>query len=267
VHSSLVWALCGDNIGFMRWGLSNSKTDAPKTWVDEADPRIHYRISDKARRISIKVLNADRRVEVVVPGRRATAEAQAFARKQRDWINVQLEHLPPPMPFTPGAQILIRGELYGMGNPGGQKRGMARPRIDHVGRRVIVPAPTGAFAGRVKRLLIRESREALEAATHHFADVIDKRVAKVSVRDTASRWGSSITRGDQTHINYSWRLICAPEFVLDYVAAHEVAHILQPNHSSDFWDLCAKIYDDDMQAAKRWLKKNGPVLHAVGAEV
>jgi predicted metal-dependent hydrolase len=244
----------------------------PTSWVDQDDPRIHYRISERARRISIKVLSAERRVEVVVPhmgrgGRRAVGEAESFARKQADWINVQLEHLPPPMPFKPGAQIMIRGELYGLGNPGGR----ARPKIDHAGRRVIVPAPAGAFAGRVKRLLIREAREALEAATHHYADVIDKRVAKVSVRDTASRWGSSITRGDQTHINYSWRLMCAPEFVLDYVAAHEVAHILQPNHSSDFWDLCEEIYGTDsggdMRKAKRWLKQHGPKLHAVGAEV
>ena len=229
-------------------------------WTDADDPRVSYRISARARRITIKVLNAERRVEVVVPGRGAVAEAQAFARRQREWIDVQLEKLPAPMPFVPGGRILVAGEMYALGNPGGK----GRPRADHAGRRLIVPAPdAGSFPGRVRRLLIREAREALTEATDLYAEKIGRRVAKVSVRDTASRWGSSITRGDQTHISYSWRLICAPPFVLDYVCAHEVAHILEPNHSADFWAVVDRIFDRT-QDAERWLKRNGARLHAVG---
>ena len=241
-------------------GLFRSSEDWPDRWVDAEDPRVHYRISDRARRISIKVLNAERRVEVVVPGRRAVKEAQGFAARSRGWIDRQLGDLPPPMPFAPGAQILVRGELYGLGNPGGR----GRPRIDHAGRRMIVPAPSGTFEGRVERLLKREAREALTDATDHYAAKIDRCVAKVSVRDTASRWGSSITRGDQTHISYSWRLVCAPPEVLDYVAAHEVAHILEAHHGPEFWQLCDELYEGDMTAAKRWLKREGARLHAVG---
>ena len=251
-------------------GIFRSTEDWPERWQDADDPRVHYRISERASRISIKVLNAERRVEVVVPrsgrdGRRAVKEAQAFARKSRAWIDKQLDVLPEPMPFAPGAQILVRGELYGLGNPPtNTKSGRARPKIDHVGRRVIVPAPAGAFEGRVSRFLKREAREALTDATDHYAAMIDRRVAKVSVRDTASRWGSSVTRGDQTHISYSWRLICAPPHVLDYVCAHEVAHILEPHHGPEFWELCADLYEGDVGEAKHWLKREGARLHAVG---
>ena len=245
----------------MKW-LSGTSDDTPDRWIDARDPRVHYRISDRARRISIKVRAAERRVEVVVPGRRAVAEAESFVATQRDWIDVQLEHLPGGQPFVAGGQVMVCGELYGLGNPGGR----ARPKVDHARRRLIVPAPSAAeFPARVKRLLIREAREALTDATDLYAEKLDRRVAKVSVRDTSSRWGSSITRGDQTHISYSWRLICAPPWVLDYVCAHEVAHILQPNHSRAFWDVVDGIYDRRKEA-ERWLKMNGATLHAVGAE-
>ena len=239
--------------------------EAATVWTDEHDPRVRYRISDRARRVSLKVQASERRVEVVVPGRRAVAEAERFVRAQADWIDVHLEGLPPAQPFVPGGEIMLRGVPYGLGQPAGR----GRPRIDHAGRRVMVPAPAGEFAGRTRRLLIREAREALETATHHYADLIDRRVAKISVRDTASRWGSSITRPQShavpgTHISYSWRLVCAPEFVLDYVCAHEVAHILQPNHSAAFWAVVDGIYDRTAEA-KRWLKRHGAALHAVGA--
>ena len=233
----------------------------PETWTDEADPRVHYRLSAKARRVSLRVRLADRRVEVVVPGPRAVREAEAFVAKQREWIDVQLEGLPAAQPFRPGAEITVRGVSYRLAQPSGR----GRPAIDHEKRRVLVPAPAGEFANRTRRLLVREAREALEAATHHYAELLDRRVAKVSVRDTASRWGSSVTRESGTHISYSWRLVCAPPFVLDYVAAHEVAHILQPNHSPAFWAVVDGIFDRTKEA-KRWLKRNGARLHAVGAE-
>ena len=229
---------------------------------DEDDPRIVYKLSDRARRISLKVNTAEREVSVIVPGIRALSKAKKFARDQQDWIDVQLESLPPPMPFLPGGHILMRGELYELISPPGR----GRPKVNHERRIINVPSPDAeSFPGRVRRFMIREAREELEAASHFYADKLGKRIGKVSVRDTSSRWGSCITRKGEGHISYSWRLISAPPFVLDYVAAHECAHMIEANHSKAFWDVCDSI-NDDVKKAKKWLRKNGAHLHAVGAE-
>ena len=228
---------------------------------DADDPRVLYVLSDRARRISLRVKNADREVHVVVPGLRAFNKAKSFAREQRDWIDVQLESLPAPQPFVAGEDILYQGQKFKLVSPPGR----ARPRIAAADQKIIVPSPDAeSFSGRVRRLLIREARAELEAASHHYADKLGKRVGKVSVRDTASRWGSCITRNGEGHISYSWRLICAPPFVLEYVAAHECAHMIEANHSQAFWDVCDSIFDD-VKPAKKWLRDNGAQLHAVGA--
>ena len=230
--------------------------------VDADDPRVIYVLSARARRISLKVKPADRQVHVVVPGLAAYPKAVAFAREQRDWIDVQLEHLPAPQPFVPGGTILFQGDEYRLVNPPGNGRG----RIDRAGRRIVVPSPDrAAFPGRVRRLLIREARAELEAATHHYAAKLGKRVGRVSVRDQSSRWGSAITRGGEGHISYSWRLICAPPDILEYVCAHECAHLVEANHSPAFWKVCTELFPET-KMAKRWLSKHGGSLHAVGAE-
>lgn len=237
-----------------------SKTDFPLR--DLSDPRVLYVLSERAKRISLKVKPGSREVHVVIPGLRAFPKARKFAQEQGDWIAVQLEALPPPQPFIPGREILFQGQYFRLVNPPGR----GRARVDREARKIVVPSPdVESFSGRVRRFLIREARAELEAASHHYAAELDKRVGKISVRDTESRWGSCITRNGEGHISYSWRLICAPPAVLEYVAAHECAHMIEANHSAAFWAVCDQIFDD-VKSAKRWLSKNGPTLHAVGAE-
>jgi len=211
---------------------SNTKPTESKAkdqFRDSDDPRILYKISDRAKNITLRVNISDREILVTVPGEGSIAKAKRFVAKQADWIEVQLESLPPPQPFIPGGSVLMRGELYQLVKP----EGRGRPRVNHASKVINVPSPDlESFSGRVRRFMIREAR---------------------------------ITRKGEGHISYSWRLICAPEFVLEYVAAHECAHLVHADHSKNFWDLCADIYPD-MKKAKKWLRLNGPLLHAVGAE-
>ena len=228
--------------------------------ADPEDARVLYVLSERARRVSLKVKPAERRVHVVLPGRAMFPKAVQFARANREWIAVQLEHLPAPQPFVPGGTILFQGDDYRLVNPPGR----GRARIDRARKTIVVPSPDAqSFPGRVLRLLKREARAELEAATHHYAGQVGKRVAKVSVRDTSSRWGSAITRDGEGHISYSWRLICAPPDILEYVCAHECAHLVHADHSPAFWSVCTELFPDT-KMAKRWLSKHGQVLHAVG---
>ena len=228
--------------------------------ADPDDARVLYVLSERARRISLKVKPHERRVHVIVPGLASFPKAVRFARDNREWIAVQLEHLPEPQPFVPGASIPFQGELFRLVNPPGK----GRARIDREARKIVVPSPDrDSFPGRVTRLLKREARAELEAATHHYADTLGKRVAKVSIRDQSSRWGSAITRDGEGHISYSWRLICAPPDILEYVCAHEVAHLAHADHSPAFWAVCERLFPDT-KAARRWLRKHGQGLHAVG---
>lgn len=205
---------------------------------------------------------AGRKVVVTVPSHaKRLKDAQKFVREKYDWILVQLEAMPKAQPFVDGGKILFRGEAYQLHSP--TQRG--HPSFDQALKHLIVPAHADTLSGRTKRFLIREAREALTNCTHVHASTLGKRVDKISVRDTSSRWGSCVSRKSGTHISYSWRLVCAPPFVLDYVAAHECAHLVHADHSKKFWGLCGELVDT-VKPAKAWLGKHGDRLHAVGAE-
>jgi len=205
---------------------------------------------------------AGRKVAVTVPGyERRLKDAQEFVHEKYDWILVQLEAMPKAQPFVDGGEVLFRGEAYQLHSS--TQRG--HPSFDQDLKHLIVPAHADTLSGRTKRFLIREAREALTNCTHVHASTLGKRVDKISVRDTSSRWGSCVSRKSGTHISYSWRLVCAPPFVLDYVAAHECAHLVHADHSKKFWGLCDELVDT-VKPAKAWLRKHGDTLHAVGAE-
>lgn len=107
-----------------------------------------------------------------------------------------------------------------------------------------------------------EARAELTAAANGFADTLGVDIARITVRETRSRWGSCAANGA---LSFSWRLICAPPAVLTYVAAHEVAHLIERNHSARFWAVVDRLVGDP-KAEKDWLKHNAAALFAIGAE-
>jgi predicted metal-dependent hydrolase len=115
---------------------------------------------------------------------------------------------------------------------------------------------------RVHDFLKREARKDLNKASLAYAADLGVRVRRVSIRDQSSRWGSCTSAGS---LSYSWRLILAPPYVLDYLAAHEVAHLLEMNHSPRFWRVVGRICDH-VDRAKRWLDTYGNDLHRYGVE-
>jgi hypothetical protein len=125
---------------------------------------------------------------------------------------------------------------------------------------IAVASEAPHVARRVKEFLQREARRDLSVAVKHYTEALGVPARRITVRDTKSRWGSCSASGS---LNFSWRLILAPAFVLDYLAAHEVAHLKEMNHSHRFWrtvhKLCPRTED-----AERWLKRHGSELHKFG---
>lgn len=211
----------------------------------------------QARRFTLRVRATSRDAVLSMPARARLSDAVAFAERHGAWIATRLARIPEGLGFHPGAVVPLRGMAHEVVHRP-ERRGTV-----WIEEGTIQVAGDAAFlARRVQDFLKREARRDLEAATRRHAAALGVRVTRIGIRDQASRWGSASSTGA---INYSWRLILAPPFVLDYLAAHEVAHLREMNHSARFWrivrDLCPH-----MEAAKAWLRANGAHLHRYGAE-
>ena len=230
---------------------------------NDAKLNIIYNNSQRAKRVTLKVNQIDRNIRVIVPGYKAFPAAKKFVEKNKVWIAQQLATLPPAQPFEDGGSILFYGKPYLLKHISSPKG----TNVDHAKHLLSVYSPDySSFSGRVRRMLISKARTELKRLSAYYANKVCREIHKISVRDTATRWGSCVTRNGLGNINYSWRLICAPSYVLSYVAAHECAHLVEPNHSKDFWNVCSEIYGD-VNKPREWLKHNGPLLYAVGAKI
>jgi predicted metal-dependent hydrolase len=214
---------------------------------------LSLRASRRAKRIILRI-DPVGTVTLVVPRRTTRDEAVAFARSKAEWLNDRLAALPKPVPFREGAELPLLGRTH---------------RIRHdpfahgvrLGRgEIVVAGETGYLPRRVSDFLRREARRECAERARRFARRLGLCVGRVSVRDPKSRWGSCSHKG---HLSFSWRLILAPEWVLDYVIAHEVAHLVEMNHGPRFWRLVERLYPDSVRP-RDWLRRHGTRLHRYG---
>src|SRR5205807_4460373 len=166
-----------------------------------------------------------------IPPRGNVKEARAFAEKHGGWIAARLGRLPEAVPFIHGTIVPLRDVRHRIAHRRAA-RGTVWREIDDRDQRLICVAGDAPHVGRrVSDFLKREAKRDLEAAARRYAAALGVKIKRVSVRDQSSRWGSCSTTGV---LSFSWRLILAPPFVLDYLAAHEVAHLVEMNHSRRF---------------------------------
>ena len=224
--------------------------------IDGRAVEVTMRLNPRARRLIVKVNPSTGEVTVVAPSQRALDRALDFARGETPWIARQLARVPKPIALVLGARIPLRGREHEIVK--GDRNGPAQ--LDSQAHVIRVGGQDVYAPRRIADFLKREARKVLELRTRDYAARIDARVRRVTVRDTSSRWGSCST---SKSISYSWRLILAPEFVLDYVVAHEVAHLREMNHSPRFWRV-VKTLVADIESPQRWLRKNGAALHRYG---
>ncbi|SOB94245.1 M48 family metallopeptidase [Rhodobacter maris] len=213
---------------------------------------LHLRRSARARRFSLRVSRIDGSVTLTLPARARLADALAFARSQSAWLQAALEKLPQRHCPGFGDSLPFEGRLLRI-----EAAATRAPRVE--GDRLLVPPGEERLGARLETFLKHCARLRLQAACERHARALGKPFRRITLRDTRSRWGSCAADGS---LSFSWRLIMAPPEVLDYVAAHEVAHLAEMNHSPAFWAVVARLMPDHAPH-RAWLKRHGAELQAI----
>ena len=226
-----------------------------------------YRVQIKrvaaARRLTLRVRAATRDALLTMPPRGSMARAKGFVERHADWIATRLARLPASTPFGAGALVPLRGIPHEIVHrPGARgtvwietgQGDMPQPR------RLCASGAAPFVARRIQDFLIGQARIDLAASVARHAATLGVKVRRMTLRDTTTRWGSCSSSGA---LNFSWRLVMAPPHVLDYLAAHEVAHLVHMNHSDAFWSVTERLVPD-YRRAEAWLKAHGTGLMRYG---
>jgi predicted metal-dependent hydrolase len=221
---------------------------------------IRLRRHRQARRYTLRIQAATREVILTIPPRGTLQEAREFAQKHGGWIAARLQRLPEAAPFAPGIVVPLRGVPHRIAHRHGARGTVWTEAVPNGERLLCVAGHAPHIDRRIGDFLRREARRDLEAASRRFARELGLAVRRVTVRDQSSRWGSCSTTG---MLSFSWRLILAPSHVLEYLAAHETAHLVEMNHSAKFWRVVQRLQPDH-ERAKTWLDVHGADLHRYG---
>ncbi len=222
----------------------------PTEIVIDGDIRVALKRSARARRMTLRVARAGGAVVLTLPARISVEEARAFAQSRAEWLRQTRGKMAAVQRVGLGVQIPVRGQFL-------RVTAAAQRRISVSGDMLLIPEgrPAGAV---VTAWLKHIARDDLVRACDRYAAQIGLSYRAISLRDTRSRWGSCTHDG---RLMFSWRLAMAPPEVLDYVAAHEVAHLRHMDHSAAFWSLTGSLMPD--YAPRRdWLRTQGHLLQA-----
>lgn len=221
--------------------------------------RVDVAFRDNARRMILKIDRRTGTPALTLPRGIGRVRAERFLIEHAGWLQARLAARPARVEFVEGVEIPVRGEACRIVHRA-PFRGETRIVVEEGQRLLVVHGDPAHLAGRVERFLRAEALRDLTEASGRHAAALGVTIGRISIKDTRSRWGSCSARGD---LAYSWRLIFAPPLVLDYLAAHEVAHRLEMNHSVRYWRNVARIFPR-FREAEAWLNRNGGSLHLYG---
>ncbi|MEQ9436375.1 SprT family zinc-dependent metalloprotease [Hyphomonas sp.] len=218
---------------------------------------VRFEVNSKARRLILRLDERRREAVAVAPSNRQIKDAAAFAAERVEWISTRLQHLPEIVRFEEAEIIRFRGEPCQLTANGDTRLARMWP-----GDPLLLSAPGDpeTLPLRVTRYLKKQAKADLTRAVNRHVETLSVEYKSISVKDTRSRWGSCTADGQ---LSFSWRLIMAPPKVLDYVAAHECAHLLEMNHSPKFWTHVSRCAPD-WKRQRAWLRTHGAGLQSAG---
>ena len=243
-------------IGFLRHSvLKRAAAPAPEPIVVEVEGNkipLRFRRNAKARRLVLRLDAKTQGLVMTLPKRSGLSEALRFVEQSKDWIIRTLNKQVSPTVVSHGGSVVYRGLMHNLQFTGG-RRGLVSISEDAL----LVPGDEAHAQRRLLDYFKNQALQELSTASRKYATAMETRYSRISIRDQKSRWGSCSAAGV---LSYSWRLILAPDFVLDYVAAHEVAHLREMNHGPRFWRLVL-THCPHARQAKQWLKTHGREVH------
>jgi len=213
-----------------------------------------------ARNYTLRLKSATGAPVLTMPRRGSLREARQFLDRHAGWLLREMDKLPKPRPIVDGAIVPLRGVAHRIQHH--HRRGTVSVETVDGAPALVVAGDAAHLRRRVIDFLKREACRDLEPRVRQHAAALGVTVKAIRFRDQTSRWGSCTMSG---HLSFSWRLIMAPSYVLDYLAAHEVAHLREMNHSRRFWRLCEALCPQTRQA-RAWLNAEGAKLHAIGCQ-
>lgn len=231
--------------------------------LDHAEGRLEIKLKPnaKAKRLILRLDARTGEPVATIPPGLPLAKVEAFLRANIGWVLSRSEQRPDGVPFIDGAIIPVRDFPHLLVHVE-QTRGTVRQLIEGDKHSLLVSGQKEHMHRRVTDWLKKQARADLQEAVARHAHALQVKPASIRIKDTTSRWGSC---SSNRVLSFSWRIIFAPPSVLDYLAAHEVAHLREMNHSVRFWALVEQICPD-MEVAKAWLKEEGRYLHRYGAD-
>ena len=226
-----------------------------KTFDIQEEVGINIKVmpSPTSRKLVLRIDHKNRVPVLTVPRFCSRTKAINFVNENMDWILENLQDLPTEKRFTDGATISVLGEKVIICHCPEARRGTWLE-----GGKLYVSGAAEFLHRRVKDYIKKEAQKEFYRLSKGLADQLGCPLHQVTLKDTKSRWGSCSSLGN---INYSWRIALAPKFVIDYLMAHEVAHLKHPDHSDAFWACVYNLYPDWVKG-RTWLKKYGKELYA-----
>lgn len=223
------------------------------TLGDRALPLVIRRLPH-ARRLTLRLAPDGSEVRVSAPRAARSAEVVAFAHAHAGWLTAQLTRVPQRLAIGPGGTVPFRGEHLTVVH---EPRALRRPQLGDGALRLGGTAES--IAPRLRRWLEGEARRLMTQDLAEYSACAALPVPPLSLSSARRRWGSCSARGN---IRLNWRLVMAPDAVRRSVVAHEVAHLVHFDHSPQFHGLLAELFEGDLAAANRWLKREGQGLYA-----
>jgi predicted metal-dependent hydrolase len=217
--------------------------------------------NERARRLTLRIDAGGQGLRVTVPPGLRRGEVEKFLDRHQGWLEQRLAKVPDRPQVRPGIRIPVRGVPHLIVHEPG-KRGTVEVSRDEAGPVLIVHGDRLHLPRRVADFLKREARREIEALVAKHTAAVGRKAKAIRFKDTTSRWGSCTSDGN---LSFSWRIMMAPAPVIDYLVAHEVAHLKEMNHGPKFWKLCTELCPDTKRC-KDWLKRNGGALQAIGFE-
>ncbi len=212
----------------------------------------------RATRLTLRIVPGGKSLTVTLPPHVSEAQVEQFLERNRNWVATRLSRLPEPVAADPGAMIPFLGVNHRIVRTQ-RLRGVVEAGFFACEPALLVPGESHTIGRKVTSFLKREARSRLDEAVLRHAATLGVRPRAIRITDTVSRWGSCSTTRT---LSFSWRIVMAPPEVLDYLAAHEVAHLREMNHSPAFWALVRSLCPET-DRHKAWLKHNGAGLHAI----